>query len=141
MTSYVAVSKKTLDIDDRFIAHSNKDIEERENGTTIFVKVESPLDYRSVKAYRDEEGNIQLRQDDEIQAWLDKEPERIIASKFKRLRHERNRKLLECDWTQLPNAALSGALKYEWETYRQTLRDLPRNTEDPDNIVWPTPPQ
>lgn len=140
MTSYVAVSKKTLEIEDRFIANSNRDIEERENGTTVFKKVESPLNYASVKAYKDEEGNIQIIQDDEIQAYIDKEPERLKARALRMLKHTRNRKLLESDWTQLPNATLSGAMKYNWETYRQALRDLPRNTEDPNNPVWPTPP-
>lgn len=141
MTSYVAVSKKTLEIEDRFIANSDRDIKERENGRTVFIKVESPLNYISVKACKDEEGNIQLIQDDAIQEFLDKEPERLKARALRILKDTRNRKLLESDWTQLPNATLSGAMKYNWETYRQALRDLPRNTEDPNNPVWPTPPQ
>jgi len=56
------------------------------------------------------------------------------------LRKERNRRMAECDWTQLPNVPLPGAKKYEWETYRQALRDLPSTTEDPTNPVWPTAP-
>jgi hypothetical protein len=59
---------------------------------------------------------------------------------LKELRAKRNKLLTNCDWTQLPNIPLSGAVKYEWETYRQALRDLPRTTEDPDNLVLPTPP-
>ena len=54
------------------------------------------------------------------------------------LRRERNRLLTETDWTQsrdvtLPNDA-------EWAAYRQALRDLPTNTTDPANPVWPTKP-
>lgn len=30
--------------------------------------------------------------------------------------------------------------KQEWLDYRQALRDLPANTADPSNPVWPTPP-
>ncbi len=30
--------------------------------------------------------------------------------------------------------------KQEWLDYRQALRDLPVNTADPSNPVWPTPP-
>jgi len=55
------------------------------------------------------------------------------------LRRKRNRLLAETDWTQsrdvtLPNDA-------EWAAYRQALRDLPANTEDPANPVWPTKPE
>jgi len=28
-----------------------------------------------------------------------------------------------------------------WLDYRQALRDLPANTEDPANPVWPVPPE
>jgi hypothetical protein len=65
---------------------------------------------------------------------------RIDTQLLKELRAKRNKLLTNCDWTQLPNTPLSGAVKYEWETYRQALRDLPRTTEDPDNLVLPTPP-
>ena len=30
--------------------------------------------------------------------------------------------------------------KQAWLDYRQALRDLPANTTDPENPVWPTPP-
>ena len=57
---------------------------------------------------------------------------------LEQLRAKRNRLLAETDWTQsrdvtLPNDA-------EWATYRQALRDLPANTADPANPVWPTKP-
>jgi len=59
---------------------------------------------------------------------------------LKELRKERNKRLAACDWTQLPNVPLPGAKKYEWETYRQALRDITQTTEDPANPVWPTQP-
>jgi uncharacterized protein (DUF433 family) len=31
-------------------------------------------------------------------------------------------------------------IKQAWLDYRQALRDLPANTTDPENPVWPTPP-
>ena len=57
---------------------------------------------------------------------------------WKNFRTIRNRLLAETDWTQsrdvtLPNDA-------EWAAYRQALRDLPENTTDPANPVWPTKP-
>ena len=52
-------------------------------------------------------------------------------------RLERNRRLTESDWTQSRDVFLSN--DEEWKTYRQQLRDLPKNT-DPMNPVWPTKP-
>jgi hypothetical protein len=63
------------------------------------------------------------------------------ADKFvrdiKNLRGVRNNLLSESDWTQLPDAQVNAAA---WATYRQALRDLPANTADPVNPVWPTKP-
>lgn len=61
--------------------------------------------------------------DDEL-AWLN-------------LRRVRDRILFACDWTQAPDAPVDQAA---WAVYRQQLRDLPDNTEDPRYPVWPTPP-
>jgi len=48
--------------------------------------------------------------------------------------------LLGSDWTQLADAPLSSSKKTEWATYRQALRDLPANTTDIQNPLWPTKP-
>ena len=53
------------------------------------------------------------------------------------LRMRRNKLLAESDWTQSRDVFLSN--DEEWKTYRQQLRDLPKNT-DPLNPVWPTKP-
>ena len=45
----------------------------------------------------------------------------ILASN----RHQRNRLLLLCDYTQGNDSPLTEAKKTEWATYRQQLRDLP----------------
>lgn len=56
------------------------------------------------------------------------------------MRQRRDGALQESDWTQIPDAPLTEAQKTEWQTYRQQLRDLPANTEDPRNVAWPTKP-
>ncbi len=66
--------------------------------------------------------------------------ELIDAQPWKEIREERNKRISACDWTQLPNVPLPGAKKYEWETYRQALRDITQTTEDPSNPVWPIQP-
>jgi hypothetical protein len=60
-----------------------------------------------------------------------------IARAWENLRTIRDVKLSRCDWTQVPDAPVDHAA---WAVYRQQLRDLPDNTEDPRNPVWPTPP-
>ena len=56
------------------------------------------------------------------------------------LRAQRDVRLFACDWTQLSDAPLTTDEKTAWTAYRQELRDLPENTTDPFNPVWPTPP-
>lgn len=53
----------------------------------------------------------------------------------------RNKLLSESDWTQANDSPLSASKRTEWATYRQALRDLPSNTTDPSQPVWPTPPE
>ena len=52
------------------------------------------------------------------------------------LRQRRNQLLSETDYLALADSTLTD----EMRTYRQALRDLPANTEDPANPVWPTKP-
>ena len=55
---------------------------------------------------------------------------------FELLREERNRLIAETDYLALSDATMTDDMK----TYRQALRDLPANTTDPANPVWPTKP-
>lgn len=64
----------------------------------------------------------------------------IRDAKLDLLRAERNRRIAACDWTQLPDAALSAEQKAAWASYRQALRDLPEATADLDNVAWPVKP-
>jgi len=49
------------------------------------------------------------------------------------VRAQRNTKLAQCDWTQLPDAPVDAAA---WAVYRQALRDI-TTQDDPFNIEWP----
>jgi hypothetical protein len=66
---------------------------------------------------------------------------------WEELRVLRNIKLSESDWTQLSDAPLTEEEVQLWKIYRQELRDLPENIEDPKPPVndpnhpsWPVPP-
>ena len=59
------------------------------------------------------------------------------------LRQTRNQLLLESDWTQGSDSVLNSTKKAEWQTYRQSLRDITSgisSVTDVENITWPNPP-
>lgn len=58
------------------------------------------------------------------------------ATQWGSIRAERNRRLADCDWTQLPDASADAAA---WAVHRQALRDITTQI-DPFNIVWPVQP-
>ena len=55
------------------------------------------------------------------------------------VRTERNRLLTECDWTQFQDSPISGSKLTEWQTYRQSLRDI-TSQSNPFEISWPVKP-
>ena len=68
---------------------------------------------------------------------------------FKLLRIERNRRLVETDWTQLKDIDLDIIRERNWKNYRQALRDLPAKSNpkltesgqlDMTSVTWPDKP-
>jgi len=59
--------------------------------------------------------------------------------KWVEVRTKRNTLLSESDWTQFQDSPITGSTLTEWQTYRQSLRDVTTQS-DPYNIVWPTIP-
>lgn len=55
-----------------------------------------------------------------------------------RIKHWRQKELASCDWTQLADVDLAN--KSDWIAYRQALRDLPQQGDDPKTWVFPVPP-
>lgn len=60
------------------------------------------------------------------------------GSPWTELRRNRDILLAETDWSQLED--VNAETKATYATYRQALRDLPANTVDPENPVYPTKP-
>jgi len=72
---------------------------------------------------------------------IETEIQRLREEKpWKELRKERNKRLTECDWVTLRSVATDTPVPDEWKVYMQALRDLPANTADPENPVWPVAP-
>ena len=53
------------------------------------------------------------------------------------IRAERNRRLINSDWTQLSDSSVDSTV---WLDYRQALRDITNQAGFPWNINWPTKP-
>jgi len=56
------------------------------------------------------------------------------------LRRRRNKLLTDVDWVTLKAYSTQKVVPKAWRDYMQALRDLPANTEDPENPVWPVAP-
>jgi hypothetical protein len=67
--------------------------------------------------------------------------ELLNTHKYKVLREQRNKKLTECDWVVMSDVTMLPSVKQAWLDYRQALRDIPANTTDPENPVWPQVPE
>ena len=73
---------------------------------------------------------IAVTPDDEQKAAMD-------AEQAKRVRDDRNKRLADCDWTQLPDAPVDRDV---WAAYRQALRDVSLQPGFPWTIEWPEQP-
>jgi hypothetical protein len=71
-----------------------------------------------------------------------KRQELIDAQKWGKLREERNKRIAQTDYLAIPDYPhATEEVKQAWLDYRQALRDLPANTEDPAAPVWPIAPE
>lgn len=58
---------------------------------------------------------------------------------------ERNKRLSLTDWTELPSVVSLNGIEWSqaWQVYRQALRDMPNDPNNPinvDNPIYPIPP-
>lgn len=59
------------------------------------------------------------------------------AQQAKSVRDDRNKRLSDCDWTQLADAPVDDLA---WALYRQLLRDVPSQAGFPWTVTWPETP-
>lgn len=57
------------------------------------------------------------------------------------IRAYRNKELVASDWTQLSDVTLSNEKVEAWKQYRQELRDMFKQNDNPKLIVFPEPPK
>lgn len=100
-----------------------------------------PTDYTKVIS----EGTPILVSGSYQQVWneTDATTEQISGSielKWAEIREHRNSLLSDSDWTQFQDSPITGSKLTEWQTYRQSLRDITTN-DNPFTLVWPSQPE
>jgi hypothetical protein len=79
-------------------------------------------------------GSYQISEDDSLAP-----PPFVDEAKLaEEIRAERNKKLVESDWSQVVDTPQT--IKDKWAPYRQQLRDLTTQPGFPQNVVWPVKP-
>ena len=84
------------------------------------------------------EGNVPFTPEEEAE-WSTQEAAYTAGAdnrKAEKVRAERNQLIQQSDWMACSDVTMSNA----WKTYRQALRDIPTQTEFPNNVTWPTVP-
>lgn len=78
----------------------------------------------------------------DIQLISEEEKNTELQNQLFSIRLERNRRLLESDWTQLPDVISSHTTEWNqaWIEYRQKLREVPTNFLLTNEITWPIIP-
>lgn len=71
--------------------------------------------------------------------WSEEQIEEATTKQWGSVRTERDVRLQNSDWSQLPDVPLTEDQKIAWVEYRQALRDVTNQT-DPFDIVWPVKP-
>ena len=63
-----------------------------------------------------------------------------VENKWNLIRSYRSELLARSDWSQLGDAPFTAEEKNAWTAYRQTLRDLPQDFVNPDDVMFPQEP-
>jgi hypothetical protein len=103
-----------------------------------------PTEYSDDYTKNIEEGTPILSDSSYIQVWniTDATEEEISAKleeKWVEVRIMRDALLAQSDWTQFQDSPISGTTLVEWQTYRQSLRDV-TSQQNPYNLSWPAKP-
>lgn len=110
-----------------------------ENGADPVLEGPQANPTRYQIAFRDgvEEINGQWFTKYSIVDMTDEEKVAKDAARAKAVREDRNKRLADCDWTQLSDAPVDRAA---WASYRQELRDISKQTGFPWEVTWPSTP-
>lgn len=75
-----------------------------------------------------------------LEGWTNTAKELEYKTLADTARIERNRLLVETDWTQTLDAPLEAGMVELYKEYRQDLRDIPEQLDFPYKVDWPKEP-
>ena len=127
---YVLVNLASLKIDYRYNIEYPPEINTK---THVGIEIPADVDVDCTMALKNADGAIIIKQDPDMYRLK-------IASLKSAMRTQRDQLLTASDWTQFRDSPLTTEQQDAWALYRKALRDLPTNTADPTQAVWPTPP-
>ena len=114
----------------------------------IYETVRNPPDFLEHNYYNEETQSLETREskpnpaaswDNNRQAW-----KWDASHLLDMVRAVRDSKLSACDWTQVLDNQLTEQQRKEWQSYRQTLRDITKTCTaitGLDDVKWPTEPK
>ena len=110
--------------------------EELEEGVVLYDSGEEPVE---IQRFIEKNGDIVPMTAEDRDAEI---AEMAIPAAARSNRMQRNMLLMESDWTQIPDSALSDDDKAAWSAYRTLLRDLPTTSAWPmlEADDWPDAP-
>ena len=111
--------------------YSQRDGIEEVNGQWFTKYIAGPV----FKDYTDDEGVVHTASEQYEAYCFDKD-----AVQGKNVRDDRNKRLADCDLTQLADSPLDADTKLAWALYRETLRMVPQQAGFPWEISWPPEP-
>jgi hypothetical protein len=79
--------------------------------------------------------NIDEPSQADVDGWRD---DAVEAYKWDDVREKRDILLAKCDYVMMADFPLED--KSDWEAYRQELRDIPQDYDDPDDVEYPEEP-
>ena len=109
---------------------------------TIHSVAQPSFDFRTERL---EEGTptfdgSQWNQNWDVVALTPEQQQQITDNKAGSIRADRNKRLADCDWSQLPDSPLDADTKAAWATYRGELRAVPEQAGFPWDVQWPSQP-
>ena len=111
--------------------YSQRDGVEEINGQWFTKYIAGPV----FTDYTDDEGVVHTAAEQETEYRAQKD-----AEQGARIRDDRNKRLADCDWSQLPDSPLDADTKAAWATYRGELRAVPEQAGFPWDVTWPEAP-
>lgn len=136
MNSYLSLRPGTLEIVDRFYGNQ-RDVDSRSSYLEHIIVPPNINSSYVILSRNPDTNEIEFSEDAEA---IERDRLNAIQSRWQNLRCERNIRISNTDWVMLSDISMTTEKKEEWKIYRQTLRDLPTNTVDPENVTWPTSP-